>query len=77
MSKKNDGGPAFPKIVEGIGGTVQSIGGMSLRDYFASQALAGTMASGSEAVQSKEQAAFIATESYLMADAMLAARDKQ
>ena len=33
--KSNDGGPAFPKIVEDIGGTVQSVGGMSLRDWFA------------------------------------------
>jgi hypothetical protein len=35
----NDGGPAFPRT------EIVSIGGMSLRDYFAGQALAGSLAS--------------------------------
>jgi hypothetical protein len=53
MSKKNDGGPAFP--YRGPGGFVEHQGtqhevdinatGMTLRDWFAGQALAGMIAS--------------------------------
>ena len=45
MSKINDGGPAFPswlptKACEGSAGLVE---GMSLRDWFAGQALTGVI----------------------------------
>ena len=42
MSKQNDGGPAFP--VADLSKT--QCPGMSLRDYFAGQALAGLLAGG-------------------------------
>lgn len=73
----NDGGPAFP------GGYHPSTNestpddcypfydGMSLRDYFAGQVLAGIMSQGT--VQLPEKAAGCA---YLWADAMLEAREK-
>lgn len=68
----SDGGPAFP---------FQSIGpefmsghcGMSLRDYFAGQALVGLLtlsANGRSNVR-------LADEAYVYADAMLAARERK
>ena len=56
--------------------------GMSLRDYFAGQALAGSLASWDTKdnerfafhKSDKERAAYLADRSYLMADAMLEAR---
>lgn len=39
MTKKNDGGPAFPiPVVQPFGDGVCAIGGMSLRQYYAGQA---------------------------------------
>lgn len=76
MSEKNDIPMYFPQLLQ-CGDKAISSGGVSLRDWFAGQALAGAMACSDEAVMSKEQAAFIATEAYLMADAMLAERSKQ
>jgi hypothetical protein len=43
---QNDGGPAFPVIAENGLGHVAD--GMSLRDWFAGQALAGFLADGSQ-----------------------------
>jgi len=62
---RNDGGPAFPRI--GIGDLYYDAAGMSLRDWFAGQALAGFAAEKCSADQTAHAA-------YLMADAMLAAR---
>lgn len=69
MSKINNGGPAFP---------LQSIGpdfapgysGMSLRDWFAGQALAGLLAHPSD-----ENPADMPFAAYKLADAMLKARE--
>jgi hypothetical protein len=46
MAKIDDGGPAFPEIVAvGPSGDIYpGIGGMSTRDWFAGQAMAGIMA---------------------------------
>lgn len=60
---KNDGGPAFPAT-----GTV----GMSLRDWFAGQALAGMLADSNLDHPSEVYAERV----YLLADAMLAERAK-
>ena len=38
MSNQNDGGPAFPRIANL---SVEGMDGMSLRDYYAGQALIG------------------------------------
>ena len=75
---KNDGGPAFPgeyAITMGHpeGGDetrMISGGGMSLRDWFAGQALAGLVSRQSTNIKAAEGA-------YACADAMLAERDKE
>ena len=84
MTQKNDGGPAFPqkrlyRDGQGIDHEIHETG-MTLRDYFAGQALAGIMGpnydwftSGTETGSRTHEAAFFA---YSLADAMLAARDK-
>jgi hypothetical protein len=73
MSAVKDGGPAFPVH----GGDWPNDdprnrilgGGMSLRDWFAGQALAGMLASGEDFRPSAG-----AEAAYLLADAMIAAR---
>ena len=74
MSEKvNDGGPAFP-----WGGDVR--GGMSLRDWFAGQAIDGIIHATSAGqhmplVKDGEHIRYaMARDAYDMADAMLAAR---
>lgn len=76
MSAVNDGGPAFPEhragpmYFAGPNGqprpVMETVGGMSLRDWFAGQALAGMVP---DTAQNKALAA------YAIADAMLAARE--
>jgi len=72
---KNDGGKAFPEIISDKDGTGQydtySFGGMTLRDYFAGQALAGL---ASLTPPTPEEQAHWA---YTYADAMLAERQKE
>lgn len=66
MSKTiNDGGPAFPVEVN-----YRNLG-MSLRDWFAGQALAGSLAGepGSHLIPER-----LAPDCYAFADAMIAAR---
>ena len=68
----NDGGPAFPTTPNTVGGVS---GGMSLRDWFAGQALQGLMAhNGHSSI--KENAVYRASHCYGYADAMLKERDK-
>lgn len=69
MSTK-DGGPAFP-----VGGTVNY--GMSLRDYFAAAALSGLIPNAAWDYSSGPCNAAAAERCYAIADAMLAAREKQ
>lgn len=75
VNRVKDGGPAFPASVlhdeYGVSETVAE-GGMSLRDYFAGQALAGLLASGSSLVTFENYAAC----AYHHADAMLKAREE-
>lgn len=72
-----DGGPAFPNTWDETNeyGVIFPFveRGMSLRDYFAGQALAGTLA-GAKTFGPFKDADDIALRSYRMADAMLAAR---
>ena len=70
-----DGGPAFPREY-----THKGHSGMSLRDWFAGQALTGGLARGkvpspSQALEGETVAEFWARSSYIVADAMLAARE--
>lgn len=68
MGNRNDGGPAFPACNEA---NVNETMGMTLRDYFAGQALAGMLATDVPGCITR---ADVAAEAYLQADAMLAAR---
>jgi uncharacterized protein YodC (DUF2158 family) len=71
--KAKDGGPAFP----GEPSSSWYFPGMTLRDWFAGQALAGLIGIA-EKVQAKDggpvNASHFAISAYEMADAMLAAR---
>ena len=69
MSQTNNGGPAFPST--DAKGFVSD--GMSLRDYFAGQALAGMIACANTGGGGK----YFAEYAYKYADAMLAERKKQ
>lgn len=68
MRQRDDGGPAFPR---GVSETKEDYagaqGGMSLRDWFAGQAMVGYEAESAQA---------IAEVAYAIADAMLAEREK-
>nr|DAL11927.1 MAG TPA_asm: hypothetical protein [Caudoviricetes sp.] len=70
MSKENNGGPAYP---------TQGYEGLTLRDYFAAQAMQGWIASYPESEQhpvATHRENMVAELSYLMADAMLIAREE-
>lgn len=78
MTKPNDGGPAFPHThIIGINGMLhdaQSLGGMSLRAYFAGLAMQG-LYSGPyrNHVADYETSKLVIEEAVGIADAMLAA----
>lgn len=70
---KPDGGPAFPS--EFAASADRS--GMSLRDWFAGQALTGILASPHHlAPENEGQSTHLAMRLYQMADALLAERAK-
>jgi hypothetical protein len=68
MSKINDGGPAFAALKVDVWDNPYLAGGMSLRDWFAGQALIGI------AIEADLDAKTAAGVAYEHADAMLAAR---
>ena len=70
-TKREDGGQAFPIIDVQIDGQAIGSAGMSLRDWFAGQALAGLLASNHEIPSSKA-----AEWSYDIANNMLKERAK-
>jgi hypothetical protein len=75
MSAPNDGGPAFPCETYGIKNgkeTTVPTNGMSLRDWFAGQVLAGFCANS--ALRDDMEDELVAKCCYAIADAMLAAR---
>ena len=75
MTDRNNGGPAFP--IKGRGAfdlELVQAEGMSLRDWFAGQALVGITAHPTN--NDAEGGAFFAGEAYRMADAMIAARSE-
>lgn len=81
MSTINNGGPAFPHIdMEWVAEEQQwkkpASTGMTLRDYFAAKAMQG-MLIGEIAVPESSNEPFdnLASASYMLADAMLKARD--
>lgn len=77
MPDINDGGAAFPvTATEAHQGMTESQPGMSLRDWFAGQALSGTLWREMDArnVTLADRVKMSATLCYQVADAMLAAR---
>lgn len=80
MADKPDGGPAFPESIDHEG-RVWHCPGMTLRDYFAGQALVGliqhTKEIGCLARQGGEKTdEYLAGSAYEIADAMIAEREK-
>lgn len=69
--EKDDGGPAFP--VQDL--SKWQCAGMTLRDYFAAQALAGLNFPLSSMHDAPQGYARFAEHTYKMADAMLKARE--
>ncbi|WP_312227594.1 hypothetical protein [Pseudescherichia sp.] len=81
MSNKINGGPAFPHVRRSIAPGIEEVitdGGMSLRDYFAAKALQGWLSTYGD---SRSHPVFsgtvdtVAENAYLLADAMLRARE--
>ena len=71
MTKKNDGGPAFPVPNDA---NVNGQEGMSLRDYFAAKAMQGLCA---HPEMGHSPYVKIAEAAYHQADAMLAMKEQQ
>lgn len=72
---KNDGGPAYPVQFDSTDDSVEW--GMSLRDYFAGQALAGiAVATDSQPDHCEWSWPNVAAQAYRAADAMLKERRK-
>ena len=73
----NDGGPAFPET-RWHDATRQEVQwtGMTLRDYFAGQALAGFMSTLSHDYGNRDEPSRYAQDSYQLADAMIAKRER-
>ena len=66
--------PAFPLHNHGAQTLGLHVTGMTLRDYFAAKAIEGATVSAASNVRFNH--ALIAEEAYLLADAMLKAREK-
>ena len=70
--KIETGGPAFPCHADIIPSKDRDYAGMTLRDYFAAKAMMGFLVCD---VKYASDADMIARDSYVMADAMLKARE--
>ena len=77
----DDGGPAFPSDTPiefyESGETKRRASGMTLRDWFAGQALAGILANSDFIRATKESGMSMSENAYAYADAMLKAREEQ
>ena len=70
----NTGGPAFPAPA---GVTHITTQGMTLRDYFAAKAMQGLLAAGRDPQYGGSSAPGDAKAAYMLADAMLKAREQE
>ena len=81
MSTHNDGGPAFPRLYSRS--DEDGTHGMSLRDWFAGQVVGHLVSNPNQnpdwirTATAGEQAQVYAFNAYLIADAMLAARERK
>ena len=75
MKQINDGGPAFPNpaLANEAFSPTADLTGMSLLDYFAAQALIGLLPSFNRGMSSD----YVADAAYMIANAMLKAREVQ
>jgi hypothetical protein len=86
MTRREDGGPAFPRpaSIDTTSGTlpdgdavIREQGGMTLRDYFAAQALTGLIAwPGHRPDCDQYEPSAAAEKAFALADAMLKARGR-
>lgn len=74
MNTKDNGGPAFPAHHFDL---AENEHGMTLRDYFAARAMQADIASVSRGHDWIPHAEVFAKSAYVMADAMLKARNEQ
>lgn len=78
MTDKQTGGPAFPLHNHGAQTLGMHLSGMTLRDYFAAKAMQSVITdwlNTGDIFQDAEIAEVIARDCYIVADAMLKARD--
>jgi hypothetical protein len=68
----NTGGPAFPNMA--FGSTRNEQQGMTLRDYFAAKAMQAINSQAKD--YAKAEASDMARKAYMIADAMLKAREQ-
>ena len=73
MATRQDGGPVFPVI--GAAGAPEDYGGMSLRDYFAAKVMQAMVCADADNGRFRDCAARTAEFAYVVADAMLKARE--
>ena len=83
MTNKDNGGPAFPFVMDSANGMQKYEGGMTLRDYFAANvrvtfqdAMNALEAMGIESPNGAQVCEMIAVMRWSMADAMLKERAK-
>ena len=81
MKHTNTGGPAFPGPYANENGSIEALfkqQGMTLRDYFAAQALQGAIAHGffNAAKANQSYAEYLSSIAYIYADAMLKVREE-
>jgi hypothetical protein len=69
---KKNGGPAFPQNDASVN-RINNLDGMTLRDYFAGQALVGIMANSR--IDTEKENRFYAVLAFDYADEMIKARD--
>ncbi len=70
-NKPDDGGPAFP-LSQAL--SQNAFPGMSLRDYFAAQAMVGILSSQNNWMDAPYDEARVALSAYCLADAMIVER---